>query len=53
MKKMVNAACRLPTLVCAWCKRVMKPGSPKVSHGICRGCAAHWFGKLRRRPLPA
>lgn len=39
----------LPTLVCAWCKDVMKPGSPKVSHGICRPCAARFFGKIGRR----
>jgi len=46
MKKIVHAARRLPTLVCAWCKHVMKAGSPKVSHGICRGCAVHFFGHL-------
>jgi hypothetical protein len=47
MKKMVYAARLLPTLVCAWCKCVMKPGAKKVSHGICRPCAAHFFGHLR------
>jgi hypothetical protein len=52
MKKMVHAARLLPTLVCAWCKLVMKAGSPKVSHGICRGCAAHWFGRPARVRLP-
>jgi hypothetical protein len=55
MKKAINAARRLPTLVCAWCKHVMRPGAPKVSHGICRACTVRWFGKLRpvARRLPA
>jgi hypothetical protein len=53
MKRAINAARRLPTLVCAWCKHVMRPGAPKVSHGICRACNVRWFGKLRPRQLPA
>jgi hypothetical protein len=53
MKRAIHAARRLPTLVCAWCKHVMRPGAPKVSHGICRACNARWFGKLRPRQLPA
>ena len=53
MKKAINAARRLPTLVCAWCKHVMRPGAPKVSHGICRACTVRWFGKLRPRQVPA
>jgi hypothetical protein len=53
MKKRISARRLLPTLVCAWCKDVMRPGAPKVSHGICRACAVRWFGKFRPRPLPA
>jgi hypothetical protein len=56
MKKKIKAALHLPTLVCAWCKAVMRPGAPKVSHGICRDCAGRWFGKFRpsaTRPLAA
>lgn len=47
MKKMVYAGRLFPTLVCAWCKGVMKTGTKKISHGICRGCAAHFFGHLK------
>ena len=25
--------------VCAWCGRVLQPGPPPVSHGICKQCA--------------
>jgi hypothetical protein len=54
MKKKIKAALLLPTLVCAWCKEVMRPGAAKISHGICRPCALRWFGKFRPvRPLPA
>jgi hypothetical protein len=53
MKRAIHAARRLPTLVCAWCKHVMRRGAPKVSHGICRACTVRWFGKLRPRQLPA
>jgi hypothetical protein len=47
-------ALRLPTLVCAWCKGMIRAGSPKISHGICRGCAADKFGKVVSavNPLP-
>ena len=47
MKKTTTAGRLLPTLVCAWCKGVLRTGTPTVSHGICRPCAAHFFGKLR------
>jgi hypothetical protein len=53
MKKAINAARRLPTLMCAWCKHVMRPGAPKVSHGICRACTVRWFGKFRARRILA
>lgn len=49
MKTTGTAARLLPTLVCAWCKGILKAGSPKVSHGICRSCATHFFGKLQPR----
>ncbi len=47
MKTSAKAARLLPTLVCAWCKGVMRTGTAKLSHGICRPCAAHFFGKFR------
>ena len=28
-----------PTVVCAWCTRVLSEGSRDVSHGICEQCA--------------
>jgi len=33
----------LPTLVCAWCKNVIKAGALKRSHGICRPCQVRHF----------
>ena len=27
-----------PTVVCAWCQRMLSRGSTMVSHGICRTC---------------
>jgi len=53
MKRVIHVATHLPTMVCAWCKHVMRPGAPKVSHGICRSCTVRWFGKLRPPQLPA
>jgi hypothetical protein len=50
MKKAIKVVRRLPTLMCAWCKHVMRPGAPKISHGICRSCTARFFGKFRRLP---
>lgn len=28
-----------PTVVCAWCTRVLSEGSRDVTHGICDSCA--------------
>jgi hypothetical protein len=47
MKKESKTARILPTLACAWCKDVIRPGTSKISHGICRSCAARWFTKFR------
>ena len=49
MKKAAIASGPLPTLVCAWCKGVIRVGAPKVSHGICRPCVVRSFGKVSRR----
>ena len=38
----------LPAIICSWCKRVLRTGAPKISHGICPPCAALFFG----RPVP-
>jgi hypothetical protein len=35
----------LPTIVCSWCAQVVRIGTPKVSHGICRPCATTFFGR--------
>jgi hypothetical protein len=35
----------LPTIICSWCKQVLRVGAPKVSHGICAPCAAIFFGR--------
>lgn len=45
----------LPTIVCSWCKQVLSVGTPKISHGICRSCAATFFGRKILGPvvLPA
>jgi hypothetical protein len=43
-------AALLPTIVCSWCKQVLRIGTPKISHGICAPCATLFFG--RAVPLP-
>lgn len=45
----------LPTIVCSWCKQVLRIGTPKISHGICRPCAASFFDPVVPEPvvLPA
>lgn len=39
----MSASLVLPTLVCAWCKTVIRMGLPKRSHGICPPCRLHHF----------
>jgi len=41
----------LPTIVCSWCKQVVRIGTAKISHGICPPCAVLFFG--RALPVPA
>jgi hypothetical protein len=41
-----------PTLMCAWCKGIIRPAGLKISHGICGPCVKHWFGKLRTKTPP-
>ena len=45
----------LPTIVCSWCKQVLRIGTPKISHGICRPCVVTFFGRKLPGPvaLPA
>jgi hypothetical protein len=40
----------LPTIICSWCKQVLRIGTPETTHGICGPCAALFFG--RAVPLP-
>jgi len=42
----------LPTIVCSWCKQVLRIGAPKISHGICPPCAALFFGRALPVPVP-
>jgi len=35
----------LPTIVCSWCRHVLRVGTPKISHGICAPCATLFFGR--------
>jgi hypothetical protein len=41
----------LPTIVCSWCKQVLRIGAPKISHGICPPCAATFFGRNLPGPI--
>lgn len=49
--KCSKVAQQLPTLTCAWCNTIIKPGGLKISHGICQPCAKLWFGKLHAKTL--
>jgi hypothetical protein len=31
------------TVLCAWCKKILREGSPTVTHGICDSCRALYF----------
>ena len=35
----------LPTLVCAWCGKLMRAGGDQVSHGLCEDCAESVLGR--------
>lgn len=41
----------LPTIVCSWCKQVLRIGTPKVSHGICGPCAGTFFDRNLPEPI--
>jgi hypothetical protein len=43
----------LPTIVCSWCKHVLRIGAPKISHGICPPCATLFFGRAVPGSVPA
>lgn len=49
-KSLDRAVELLPTIVCSWCKQLLRIGTPKISHGICHPCAATFFG--RKLPAP-
>ncbi|MCC7365705.1 MAG: hypothetical protein IT303_15180 [Dehalococcoidia bacterium] len=45
-----------PTVICAWCDRVLVTGSSQVSHGVCEPCAdafARTVDELPRHPSAA
>jgi hypothetical protein len=58
MKNLRRNSSPHPTMVCAWCSGVIRPGAAKISHGICVPCRTKWFGQLTRHatmaamPLP-
>lgn len=33
-----------PTVVCAWCKAVLSPGTEPASHGVCPHCLQQHLG---------
>jgi len=40
------------SIVCAWCKKLMKKGSPlqeEISHGICPKCEKKHFGTKEKQ----
>jgi hypothetical protein len=47
----VEVIALMPTLVCAWCKNVIKAGALKRSHGICEPCRLRHFPTTK--PLAA
>jgi hypothetical protein len=38
-----------PTIVCAWCHRIMVEGTPLVSHGICELCSEQYRRTVESR----
>jgi hypothetical protein len=48
----ISAPTLLPTIVCSWCKQVLRIGTPKISHGICAPCATLFFGRAVPSPVP-
>ncbi|MEO6042986.1 MAG: hypothetical protein ABIQ47_03580 [Tepidiformaceae bacterium] len=39
-----------PTVVCAWCDRLLTAGGVAISHGICRPCARSLVANLKTSP---
>ena len=46
-----RGAVPFPTIICSWCKQVLRIGAPQVSHGICHPCAAIFFGRNLPEPI--
>ncbi|MEO6398748.1 MAG: hypothetical protein ABIP13_09810 [Tepidiformaceae bacterium] len=42
-----------PTVVCAWCDRLLTAGGAAISHGICRPCARSLVANLKTSPRGA
>jgi hypothetical protein len=40
---------RQPTVICAWCKRVLEMGGDGISHGLCDECAPTVLAEITRR----
>jgi len=34
-------------VVCAWCRKVIKPGAGETSHGICKPCEKKLAAELK------
>lgn len=44
-----------PTVICAWCRRTIRRGTPLLSHGICSRCMLKFRresrAEVRGRPI--
>jgi hypothetical protein len=44
---MTNTDC--PTVICAWCDRLLTVGGAAISHGICESCLRSMLSNLNAR----
>ncbi|MCC6386682.1 MAG: hypothetical protein IT302_04795 [Dehalococcoidia bacterium] len=51
--RIVSVSTTLPTSVCAWCTKVIHPGTREVSHGICHACARALIATFEASPPAA
>jgi len=51
--RIVSVSTTLPTSVCAWCTKVIHPGTREVSHGICSACARALVATFEASPPAA
>ena len=51
--RIVSVNTNLPTSVCAWCTKVIHPGTREISHGICHACARALVATFEASPPAA